>query len=88
MHARQSNRSRHNALYSTQAWQRLSARVMARHRGQYGNWCPGYRRDAHPAGDLTVDNVVPLEVWSYAFIGSGTVTTAEPREFYVTAPRW
>jgi len=24
-HARQSNRSRHNALYSTRGWQRLSA---------------------------------------------------------------
>jgi len=40
-HARQSNRSRHNAVYSTRAWQRLSARVIARHRGQYGNHCPG-----------------------------------------------
>ncbi len=27
-HARQSNRSRHNALYSTRAWQRLSGRVL------------------------------------------------------------
>jgi hypothetical protein len=27
-HARQSDRSRHNALYSTRAWQRLSARVL------------------------------------------------------------
>ncbi|MGZ8724679.1 MAG: HNH endonuclease signature motif containing protein [Aeromicrobium sp.] len=34
--------------------------MIARHRGQYGNWCPGYRRDAHPARDLTVDHVVPL----------------------------
>jgi 5-methylcytosine-specific restriction protein A len=59
-HARQSNRSRHNALYSTRAWQRLSARVIARHRGQYGNWCPGYGRDPHPAIDLTADHIVPL----------------------------
>ena len=29
-------------------------------RGQYGNWCPGYQRDAHAASDLTVDHVVPL----------------------------
>jgi hypothetical protein len=29
-------------------------------RRQHGNWCPGYGRDAHPAGDLTVDHVVPL----------------------------
>jgi 5-methylcytosine-specific restriction protein A len=59
-HARQSNHSRHNALYSTREWQRLSARVIARHRGQHGNWCPGYGRDRHPASDLTADHIVPL----------------------------
>ena len=60
LHARQSNRSRHNALHSTRAWQRLSARVLRAWRGEHGNWCPGYQRDAHPASDLTVDHVVPL----------------------------
>lgn len=59
-HARQSNRSRHNALYSTRAWQRLSARVLRAWRGEHGSWCPGYGRDAHAAADLTVDHVVPL----------------------------
>ncbi|HUW15993.1 MAG TPA: HNH endonuclease [Actinomycetes bacterium] len=59
-HARESNRSRRNALYSTRAWQRLSARVLRAWRGQHGNWCPGYQRPAHPASDLTVDHVVPL----------------------------
>ena len=59
-HARQSNRSRHNALYSTRAWQRLSARVLRALRGERGNWCPGYQRPAHRASDLTVDHVVPL----------------------------
>jgi len=59
-HARQSNRSRHNALYSTRAWQRLSARVLRAWRGEHGTWCPGYQRGAHPASDLTVDHVVPL----------------------------
>ena len=59
-HARQSNRSRHNALYGTRAWQRLSARVLRAWRGEHGNWCPGYQRLAHPAADLTVDHVVPL----------------------------
>jgi 5-methylcytosine-specific restriction protein A len=59
-HARQSNRSRHNALYDTRAWQSLSVRVIARHRGQYGNWCPGYGRDPHPASNLTADHIVPL----------------------------
>ena len=60
MHARQSNRSRHNALYGTRAWQRRSVRVLRAWRGQHGNWCPGYRRDAHASSDLTVDHVVPL----------------------------
>ncbi|MCC6227392.1 MAG: HNH endonuclease [Microthrixaceae bacterium] len=59
-HARQSNRSRHNALYSTRAWQRLSARVLRAWRGEHGNWCPGDERPAHRASDLTVDHVVPL----------------------------
>lgn len=60
LHARQSNRSRHNALYSTREWQRLSARVLRAWRGQHGSWCPGYQRGGHLAGDLTVDHVVPL----------------------------
>ena len=59
-HARQSNRSRHNALYSTRPWQRLSARVLRAWRGEHGDWCPGYGRTAHTASDLTVDHVVPL----------------------------
>jgi 5-methylcytosine-specific restriction protein A len=59
-HTRQSNRSRHNAVYSTRAWQHLSARVLRSWRGEHGNLCPGYRRGAHPAADLTVDHVVPL----------------------------
>ena len=59
-HARQSNRSRHNALYSTRAWQRLSARVLRAWRGEHGDWCPGYGRVAHRAADLTVDHVTPL----------------------------
>jgi 5-methylcytosine-specific restriction protein A len=60
VHARASNRSRHNALYSTRAWQRLSARVLRAWRGLHGDWCPGYERPAHRAADLTVDHVVPL----------------------------
>ena len=59
-HARQSNRSRHNALYSTRAWQRLSARVLRAWRGEHGSLCPGFQRDPHQAGDLTVDHVVPV----------------------------
>ena len=59
-HARQSDRSRHNALHSTRAWQRLSARVLRAWRGEHGDGCPGYQRPAHRAADLTVDHVVPL----------------------------
>lgn len=59
-HARQSNRSRHNALYSTRAWQRLSVRLLRAWRGEHGDWCPGYGRPDHRASDLTVDHVVPL----------------------------
>jgi 5-methylcytosine-specific restriction protein A len=59
-HGRQSNRSRHNALYSTRAWQRLYARVLRAWRGEHGDWCPGYHRPARRAADLTVDHVVPL----------------------------
>jgi 5-methylcytosine-specific restriction protein A len=67
-HARQSNRSRHNALYSTRAWQRLSARVLRAWRGERGNWCPGYQRPAHHANDLTVDHVVPLAAGGAPFV--------------------
>ena len=73
-HARRSNRSRHNALYSTRAWQRLSARVLRAWRGEHGSWCPGYGRRAHPAADLTVDHVVPLAAGGAPFdIGNTAV---------------
>jgi len=51
-HARQSDRSRHIAPYSTRAWQRLSARVLRAWRGEPGDWCPGYGRPAHPSADV------------------------------------
>ena len=73
-HARQSNRSRHNALYSARVWQRLSARVLRAWRGEHGNWCPGYQRHAHRAADLTVDHVVPLAAGGAPFdIGNTAV---------------
>ena len=59
-HARRSIPSRHSAVYRTRAWQNLSARVLRAWRGEHGDWCPGYRRPAHRASDLTVDHVVPL----------------------------
>ena len=66
-HARESSRSRHNALYSTRVWQRLSARVLRAWRGEHGDLCPGYQRPAHRASDLTVDHVVPLAVGGAPF---------------------
>ena len=73
-HARESNRSRHNAIYSTRAWQRLSARVLRAWCGEHGNWCPGYQRPAHRATDLTVDHVVPLAAGGAPFdIGNTAV---------------
>jgi 5-methylcytosine-specific restriction protein A len=73
-HARQSNRSRHNALYSTRAWQRLSARVLRAWRGEHGDWCPGYQRPAHAAADLTVDHITPLAAGGAPFdIGNTAV---------------
>jgi 5-methylcytosine-specific restriction protein A len=59
-HARRSSPSRHRAVYRTRAWRRLSARVLRAWRGERGDWCPGFRRPAHRASDLTVDHVVSL----------------------------
>ena len=90
-HARQSNRSRHNALYSTRAWQRLSARVLRAWRGEHGNWCPGYQRPAHPATDLTVDHVVPLAAGGAPFDIAqhrGAVPLVQLDEGCVDRPGW
>ena len=43
----------------TSQWRRTAASVVAKHRQQYGDWCPGYLIAGHPARDLTVDHVVP-----------------------------
>ena len=59
-HPRRSSPSRHSAVYRTRAWRRLSACVLRAWRGERGDWCPGFRRPAHRASDLTVDHVVPL----------------------------
>lgn len=34
--------------------------LVAAWRAEHGDWCPGYQRDPHPAGDLTADHHVPL----------------------------
>jgi hypothetical protein len=61
-HARESNHSRHNALYSTRQWRGLSERLIAAHVGEFGWVCPGDGPDhpSHPCRSLTVDHIVPL----------------------------
>jgi 5-methylcytosine-specific restriction endonuclease McrA len=61
-HAQQSNRSRHNPLYATREWQRLSVRIIAAHVGAFGWVCPGDGPDhrAHPSRSLTVDHILTL----------------------------
>ena len=86
-HARQSNRSRHNDLYSTRAWQRLNARVLRAWRGEHGDWCPGFGRPAHPARDLTVDHVVPKKIVSMAALAM-IVLPAPVVAVSPTAWRW
>ena len=73
-HARRSSPSRHSAVYRTREWQRLSARVLRAWRGERGDWCPGYRRAAHRASDLTVDHITPLAAGGAPFdIGNTAV---------------
>jgi 5-methylcytosine-specific restriction protein A len=87
-HARQSNRSRHNDLYSTRAWQRLSARVLRTWRCEHGNWCPGYQRPAHPAADLSVDHVVPLTAGGAPFDIGNTAGQAATKAATTASNRW
>jgi len=46
----------------TREWQRLSARMIAAHVGEYGWVCPGDGPEhrAHPSRSLTVDHIVTL----------------------------
>ena len=36
------------------------AQVVAAHRAQHGDWCPGWNRPPHSATDLVADDVVPV----------------------------
>lgn len=36
------------------------AEAVDRWRAEHGDWCPGWRRPAHPATDLTADHVVAV----------------------------
>lgn len=41
------------------AWRKTAAAAVARHRGLYGDWCPGWQVPPHAATDLTADHRVP-----------------------------
>lgn len=32
------------------------------HRATFGDWCPGYQRDPHPATDLTADHIEEINL--------------------------
>jgi 5-methylcytosine-specific restriction protein A len=32
---------------------------VAKHRSDYGDWCPGFNVAAHTSADLTADHIVP-----------------------------
>lgn len=40
-------------------WRRRAATIIALHRNQYGDWCPGWKTEPHPAQVLTVDHITP-----------------------------
>lgn len=41
-------------------WPKLRAERLAAHRARYGDTCPGWRTDPHPATDLTLDHHVGI----------------------------
>lgn len=51
---------RMNPFYRSKEWRKLSAQLLARHRRDYGDLCPGWKRSAHYAPDLTCDHIRPL----------------------------
>lgn len=57
---------RDNERYSRRTRQRphaermRRARVVAQHRAEHGDLCPGWKRPPHPSADLTADHVIPV----------------------------
>lgn len=41
-------------------YQRAAAQVLAAHRAEHGDWCPGWRRAGHWTEDLTADHIIPV----------------------------
>lgn len=56
--AEQQRGTRHERGYDYR-WTTISTAVLKEHRDRYGDVCPGWQREAHPATDLTVDHVIP-----------------------------
>jgi len=46
----------------TWAEQQRRAEAVRAHRSLFGDWCPGYQRPPHPAGDLTADHPIAVAV--------------------------
>lgn len=44
----------------TSAERTRRAKAVAEHRAAHGDWCPGWRRPAHDATDLTADHVIAV----------------------------
>lgn len=43
----------------TYAWEQQAKQTVKQWRETNGDWCPGWRRDPHPAPDLTADHWIP-----------------------------
>ena len=62
LHPRTSGIGANRAIHTSREWTALSKRMIARHRGQYGDLCPGDGAEhaPHPTMDLTLDHIIPL----------------------------
>lgn len=58
--ARRTTRAKRQRRPYTAAERDRRAAAVAAHRATYGDWCPGWRRPAHYATDLTADHVVAV----------------------------
>jgi 5-methylcytosine-specific restriction protein A len=59
-HQRSYGRKVRNPAYDDYRWRRLRKRMLAEHRAQFGDWCPGYGRSGHATSDLTLDHITPM----------------------------
>jgi 5-methylcytosine-specific restriction protein A len=58
--ARATQRAKRLVRPYTAAEKRRRADAVDQWRQQFGDWCPGWQREAHPSLDLTADHVVPV----------------------------